>query len=418
MSVAPVPLSAGAGNVINVNEGSIQAIVVHRDFKPLFANKAYAEMFGFESVEALLAEPSILPLIPEDQRGRAADDYGKLISGKRSSTRLRVSSVRLDGRAIWTDLVDYVVTWHGEPAVQVTLVDVTAEVEAAAREEAQAALVQAAFAAMPDALCVLDPAGREIMANPRFSTFWLADAPSREDPHFHRRAVAEPLVQLRDKGESRVELETPCGRIVDVRLSAGPAGGHVLTYVDVTEHKRLEDQLRRLATTDALTGVYNRRTILEIAEREIARAIRYEKPLAMLMLDIDHFKRVNDTYGHQAGDEVIRNVCNICSSEIRGADFFGRLGGEEFGVILPETAIDPAWHLADRLRDLIAGSVMDEVAEGFRVSVSIGVSQRRPADSVEALMQRADAALYAAKRAGRNRVARADQLTGEVTAGP
>lgn len=178
------------------------------------------------------------------------------------------------------------------------------------------------------------------------------------------------------------------------------------THTDITERKLLEEELRRQAHIDYLTGVYNRRHFMERAEQELSRAHRYGSTLSMLMLDVDHFKQINDRYGHKVGDIVLKAVADLCHATFRDVDILGRLGGEEFAVLLPETDQHFAIDAAERLRETITNARIP-LAEGLPVtfSVSIGVSSMQsPDDNIDVLLNLADKALYAAKDAGRNRV--------------
>lgn len=169
---------------------------------------------------------------------------------------------------------------------------------------------------------------------------------------------------------------------------------------------RLYGQMADLARSDALTGMANRRTFDERLGIEATRGERYRRPFAVLALDVDHFKRVNDTYGHPAGDEVLRFIAGRLRESARaGIDVAARLGGEEFGLLLPETALHGARLAAERIRAQLAGSII-RLAGGIElgVTVSIGVAcSPDHATSADALMHSADQALYAAKRLGRNR---------------
>ncbi|WP_431857069.1 GGDEF domain-containing response regulator [Azospirillum sp.] len=168
----------------------------------------------------------------------------------------------------------------------------------------------------------------------------------------------------------------------------------------------MQRQLERLATTDSLTGALNRGRFMARAANEVMRALRYARPLSAIMLDIDHFKKVNDTHGHATGDEAIRSVVRVCRSLVRGADILGRLGGEEFAILLPETPPQGAVLLAERLRRALAVTeVRIPGGVGVTFTVSVGVSALKPGEeSVSALLARADEALYRAKNGGRNRV--------------
>ena len=177
------------------------------------------------------------------------------------------------------------------------------------------------------------------------------------------------------------------------------------THVDITERKNLERRLSELATSDELTGLSNRRHFLETGAREVERSRRSGSPLAFLMLDLDNFKDVNDRYGHPTGDATLRLFADTCAKTLRAADIFGRLGGEEFAILLPDTPEEGAQTLAQRLRRDVEKTAFPSEEGTFCVTVSIGIaSMTDPEDSLNDLMHRADRALYESKRAGRNRV--------------
>lgn len=174
---------------------------------------------------------------------------------------------------------------------------------------------------------------------------------------------------------------------------------------DITERRHMETELRRLATTDPLTGVANRRHFLDSMEQEIGRVRRFATAAAVLMLDLDHFKQVNDRHGHAAGDAVLQHFSRLCSGHLRRTDLFGRLGGEEFAVLLPGTELAGAQEWAERLREAIAATPANTESGAIAFTVSIGVTAITPGDAgSEAILSRADAALYRAKSNGRNRV--------------
>lgn len=176
---------------------------------------------------------------------------------------------------------------------------------------------------------------------------------------------------------------------------------------DVSDRKRHEELLERLASTDPLTGVYNRRKFFEIAQAEMRRAARSQKNPAFLMLDLDHFKHVNDHYGHEAGDAVLVHAVACIRSQIRAFDILVRLGGEEFGVLAPETDAEAARTLAERIRILTAESPakLGPHTIPFTLSIGVAASTNTSPPDFNDLMRRADVALYQAKNSGRNRVA-------------
>jgi diguanylate cyclase (GGDEF)-like protein len=174
---------------------------------------------------------------------------------------------------------------------------------------------------------------------------------------------------------------------------------------EIQERERLANELEKLATIDELTGLFGRRHFLSLANREFARQRRVETPVSVMMLDLDHFKRVNDTHGHAVGDSVLRTLADVLRAGLREMDVAGRLGGEEFSVLLTGAESTVAIEVAHRLRIAMAEQVVT-TQSGDRVSctISIGVAERDGDEALDDILNRADAALYAAKRAGRDRV--------------
>ena len=168
-------------------------------------------------------------------------------------------------------------------------------------------------------------------------------------------------------------------------------------------YRRIEE----LAELDDLTGSYNRRFIMRFLDDEIARAHRTRAPCSIALIDLDWFKRINDTYGHPTGDEVLRTFAITVFANIRGVDRFGRYGGEEFLLVLPDTPDDVAMRLLNRLREIIADLDWSAFSLGMRLTVSAGIATLRPDETPDALLARADRALYRAKAQGRNRIASA-----------
>ena len=171
---------------------------------------------------------------------------------------------------------------------------------------------------------------------------------------------------------------------------------------DITGRKVAEEELKRLATTDKLTGAYNRIKFQEIIDREIERVKRHNQPLSMIIFDIDHFKAVNDSYGHSAGDCALRTIADIVRENIRKIDYFVRWGGEEFMIISSETNLDDAYALAERIREIIENYTFEAVG---KITVSFGVTEFKENDTENSFVKRADDAMYLAKRKGRNLVA-------------
>ena len=178
-----------------------------------------------------------------------------------------------------------------------------------------------------------------------------------------------------------------------------------VVFSDITPLKQKEQQLYILSTTDSLTGAFNRRYFMDSASREFSFHLRHQAPLSVLVMDIDYFKKVNDTYGHAIGDEAIKAFVGCCIGVLRREDILGRMGGEEFAVLLPQTGLDGATAMAERLRRKVEAIELLFGSERVGFTVSIGGAEARPGDaSIETGLIRADHALYVAKANGRNRV--------------
>ncbi len=175
----------------------------------------------------------------------------------------------------------------------------------------------------------------------------------------------------------------------------------VATSTDITSRIEMQEKLQKLATIDSLTGIYNRYKLDEAILLQIERYKRYKEPFSLCMLDIDHFKRVNDTYGHDVGDRVLQALSRLVMGDIRKTDIFGRWGGEEFIIILENTNKEQAFIIAEKLRKRVEATVIDEK---YKITISIGVAQYEASDSRETLVKKVDEALYKAKENGRNQV--------------
>lgn len=182
---------------------------------------------------------------------------------------------------------------------------------------------------------------------------------------------------------------------------AGKTVAAIETLRDITERKEMEEALAFQATRDELTGIYNRRMLDELLKREVDRAQRYQTPFSLIMFDLDYFKNINDTYGHDVGDAVLRSVAEAMRGQIRVTDHLGRWGGEEFMLLAPETVLAQAAFLADKLRRHVEQHHFDQVSS---ITMSIGVGEYRADEGVDSLIKRVDDALYRAKDSGRNTV--------------
>lgn len=198
--------------------------------------------------------------------------------------------------------------------------------------------------------------------------------------------------------------------VIEVNRDDEP--GQLLTALETmrSELKEQQGALQRLATTDTLTGLPNRRKIEEACQLQMARVRRYKEKLSIIIVDVDHFKSVNDTHGHQVGDQVLQNVAKVLRGAIREVDFVGRWGGEEFMVICPNTKLTDAGSVGEKLRAAIAGHAFPVVGNK---TASFGVAELGTGEALAKAVERADAALYRAKENGRNRVELQDMAFAE-----
>jgi diguanylate cyclase (GGDEF)-like protein len=284
-------------------------------------------------------------------------------------------------------------------------------------------------------IVVIDKEGRVQFINRAFRRFWrVPDAMVNSDLTFaklmyHGRAMKAYAVSrerledyftkqmnlIRTGEEGPLYIRLANGAVIQFRCKALANGGRLLTYGNVSELARQADALERLACIDAMTGLNNRRHFMVLAEIEWSRFKRYGRPLALLLMDIDFFKSINDKYGHDVGDEVIRSVGEALQTHKRTSDIAGRFGGEEFVVMLPEATLDSALAAGERFRQLIADNVVSAGQHRIPVTISVGASVcRGDTQGIDELLKEADIALYQAKASGRNRVCRFDGTGAEV----
>jgi diguanylate cyclase (GGDEF)-like protein len=282
---------------------------------------------------------------------------------------------------------------------------------------------ESVFAGMRDGAVVVDLHNRLADFNP---------AAERVFPILSRRSVGQPLREsigglealdelLKEGGSPEVEIQVGGGeapryyqaRMSLVRTRTGRLCGRTIVFSETTSQVLLLQKLQMLASVDDLTGAYNRRYFLDLGRNEIARSKRYGRALSVIIADLDHFKRVNDTWGHEAGDFVLKEASDILKKGLRSSDLLGRHGGEEFALLLPETPPDQAAMVAERLRAMIA-QVPIQIPGGtsLTLTASFGVAgmERVTEDTIDFLIRAADQAMYEAKAAGRNCVRLASPL--------
>ncbi len=281
--------------------------------------------------------------------------------------------------------------------------------------------------ALSSHICVINKVGEIIAVNRAWQDFAIANPPvsSRVGVGINYLEVCQRASGM-DREEARkfasgvrsvlerrtefFEMEYPChsptqnrwflGRVTPLKTKQR---GAVISHATITDRKLLEFELAKIAATDALTGLPNRRYFFEAAKLEVARVRRFGTAASVIMIDLDHFKAVNDTHGHAAGDKVLRCFAEVCRNSLRQIDVFDRIGGEEFAAILPGTNEAAAHSVAEKLRNAVYETPIKVGRNLINISASFGVAEVRSVDmGIEDSLGRADLALYAAKRAGRN----------------
>jgi two-component system cell cycle response regulator len=232
----------------------------------------------------------------------------------------------------------------------------------------------------------------------------FSDSVSRRHARVEKREVAYRVVDMHSTNGTYVNDEL----VQERQLRRGDQikiGDTIMKFLSGADlESQYHETIYRMTIMDGLTGIHNKRYLVEQLDRELSRATRHERPLTLVICDIDHFKRVNDEFGHLAGDHVLKEVAQLAKSRLRPDDVIARYGGEEFAVILPETDLRGGIRIADELRKMIATETFVFEEEDIDVTISCGVAQLDPTWRSYDFVRAADEQLYEAKRAGRNRV--------------
>ncbi len=392
-----------------------------------FVTENVDSVLGYSAAELIDIELDAHNLHPQliDETEDFSDWKETLLRTKESFSNLELNTMAKDGRLVWllvsgVPYFDENNVFLGYRGAAMNITDRKATEEALkASEQKLRALTESAY----DSTIMVDANG--------FIAFWNTAA-EQLFGYTEEEALGQSVHSLIAPEEDRLQAEmgmyqfaiTGNGPVIGTsaetiaqhkdgtffpveRSIAGFQIGRdwyaVASIRDITERKASEAKLRELATTDGLTGLYNRRQFMELVEQEFARSVRYEHPLALLMLDIDHFKKINDKFGHDCGDQVLQSFAKTSILALRNTDVLGRLGGEEFGVFLPETNIEDAREVAERLRLSIEHASIETTAGNIKITVSIGVSVLSDTtSSFQEMIKQADVALYEAKQSGRN----------------
>ncbi len=390
-------------------------------------NRAAQEAIGVP--DELMPQTSVLSIVFEEDRPLVARKVEEAFATGYAEAEARV--VQAGGEVRWRFLTGTRVDIGERSYLVGTGLDVTERKRAEQALRDSEAKLQAILDSSPVPIAWTDAGGRVEYINRKVTELFgytLEDVPTVERWYAlaypneeYRAAVIKAWTQATNIAKKTgcpipsFEVTVACrdGSQRDVSVAGSLIGDRQLVmFTDLTERKVLERELEHQARTDFLTGIPNRRHFLELAEVELARAHRYRRPFSLLMLDLDMFKDINDRYGHRVGDLTLQKVVEVCRQTLRGVDIFGRLGGEEFGIILPETDTERARQVAERVRQAIAATPVPLVQGGaVFFTTSVGVATFCASDgNVDAVLTRADQALYNAKRSGRNRVSCESEL--------
>jgi diguanylate cyclase (GGDEF)-like protein/PAS domain S-box-containing protein len=382
----------------------------------LRVNQALCRILGYTEAE-LVAERFSDVTHPDDrQRGREAGR--RLLEGEIPSYQTEIRYIHRDGHVIWAEISASLIRDDGgEPLYFVVLLsDITERkrVEQALQQERDhtaailaaigegyALSVAGRISEINDALCTLTGYAKEDLLGvdppwpfwPEGASIWAPDGPGAppEDP---------VVTQMSRKDGSRFDAE------VNARAAHNPDGsvlGWVIAIRDVSERQRYEAELERLATHDALTGLANHRLFHQRLAEEVAKAGRHSRPLSVAILDLDHFKQINDAHGHLVGDGALAAVAERLRAVAREGELLARVGGEEFAWILPDADEEGAFIAAERARQAVNGQPFPPVGA---ITLSAGVACRDESEDGSSLYEQADRALLAAKRAGRDQTVR------------
>lgn len=409
------------------------------NFQQIFTHAPIALVCSRLSDQVLLdgnaRAASLFEVVPDEQRGRTAPDFwvhpedrDRLREQVRQTGRVDAFEAKLrtsTGRQFWAELSAGIVHFDGEPALLVGSSDITERKKAAEAVERRETHLRTLLDAAPSPLIVTGSTDGLIRyANPpalSLFEYTARDFVGRPAPdHFVDKADRRAFLQLIQR-EGRVEaftaqLRTSTGRKLWVLMNARATelDGEPVFMTGLTEltaQKELEQKLRELATTDELTGAHNRRYFFDLGEIELRRTERYRLSTSLAMLDVDHFKQINDRYGHAAGDSVLREIASIFKEQVRTTDIVARIGGEEFALLFPETPMAGAGATVERIRRVVAQRKFAGLPDGVQVTISAGLVEHRKADpitgkteSLGEFLSRADDCLYLAKTEGRNQV--------------
>ena len=387
----------------------------------VYANPALCRLLGRKAAE-IVGHPFIDLIAPQD-RDLVLVRHRDRIAGMDGPERYTIHLLTADNHALPCELhVGTTVITEDRYLAVGNVHDVTEKMAMQEKLLETTEELARIYQQLPDMYYRADMDGILIMASPAcvnllgYTQQELVERPLAELYRHPRHLQRDVRIILRGRGkpaQTEAEMIHKNGHSVWIQANSSfhEAANGAPAWVDgmardITTRKRMEEQLAALARTDGLTGVYSRRHFIEASDDLIRLMKRNRRPLSLMMADLHHFKQINDAHGHHAGDQALVAFATTCREIIRKSDLLGRVGGEEFAIILPETALAQALELAERLREATAAVAVPVYGGDIRLTVSIGVTELADDEtSLHAMMRRADVALYQAKAEGRNQVA-------------
>ena len=391
-----------------VEDALTEIYIFHPDtFHLLAANRGASKNLGY-TVEDL-RRMSVPNLVPELNMDDLRELLLPLQQGKQEKIAIEIMHRRKDG-SLYPAEAHLQFFGRGKDRIGVAFVlDLTERKKMEEKLRQKGEFLRSLLAALPVGIFIIDPASHRIEEANLEALYMIGasldEVIGRPCWEFFKPAGECPI-PASDKEISRSErsLVRKDGMEILVlktvkRLRTSSGEKLLEAFIDISERKYLEEELYRLSITDPLTGAYNRRYFLEMLERELERCRRTGHPLALIMFDLDHFKSINDRFGHTAGDQVLKSLVAAFKERLRKTDCLARWGGEEFIVLLPDTPAEGAAGLAHELRTWLNRMKIQDVGH---VTASFGVTGYRPEDVVDSIIQRVDGMLYRAKGNGRN----------------
>jgi diguanylate cyclase (GGDEF)-like protein/PAS domain S-box-containing protein len=405
-----------------VVEHSLQGLHILQDQREVFANSAYADMLGYTVKELLALSPKqVRNLVHPDDQEIAWGHYQNRIEGKPAPPHYQFRIIRKDRSVRWVETFPSRIEYQGRPALQVAMIDITerklAEATLKNSEERYRTLVESST----DAILMLDRERNAVTSNQAFLDLFGYQKsevegqsirivhPSEESFRAYGKATY-PLVERVGSLREEWDLMRRDGTIFSAEIVTSPirsldgtTTGYICLIRDITERKRAEEELAYMATHDSLTGLPNRTLFSDRLTMALTQARRSKKNLAVMLLDLDYFKDVNDTLGHSMGDQLLRAVGNRLGGLLRKGDTIARIGGDEFLLLLPELLqIEYATTLAQKILHVFREPFVFNDHQ-LHITTSIGIAIfPDDGDNADTLMKSADIAMYRAKNKGRD----------------